>query len=118
MDIEAMDRRRCCQALLVAAVLGVLPAPAAAAGKRDLVVLDHERWIDTLKGTVKNFRKDTARDVTVVVRFVDRKKKEMGTQRVLVGDLTSGETRTWSLEIAEKNRKAARYDFTVHAIVK
>jgi hypothetical protein len=118
MGIEAIGRRRCCQALLAAAALAVVPAPAAAAGKRDLVVLDHERWIDTLKGTVKNFRKDTARDVTVVVKFVDKKKKDLGTQRVTVGDLTSGETRTWSLDIAEKHRKATRYDFTVHAIGK
>ncbi|HTU01561.1 MAG TPA: FxLYD domain-containing protein [Candidatus Sulfotelmatobacter sp.] len=118
MDVETIGRRCCCQGLLAAAVLAALPAPAAAAGKRDLVVLDHERWIDTLKGTVKNFRKSTARDVTVVVRFLDRKKKELGTQRVLVGDLISGETRNWSLEIAEKNRKADRYDFAVHAIAK
>ena len=118
MGIEGMGRRRCCRALVAAGILAVLPSAAPAAGKRDLVVLDHERWIDTLKGSVKNFRKETARDVTVVVKFRDRKKKELGTQRVLVGDLTSGETRSWSLEIAEKNRKAASYDFTVHAIAK
>ncbi len=104
-------------------VLASLPAHGAKAvqkkpsGKnRDLVILDHERWLDTLKGTVKNFSKASARDVTVVVKFLDRKKKALGTLRVSVGDLRSGEQSSWSLAIQERNRSATSYQFEVHAI--
>ncbi|MBI4736813.1 MAG: hypothetical protein HY766_12290 [candidate division NC10 bacterium] len=104
-------------------VLAAAPAQAAKAvtkpptgKKRDLVVLDHERWLDTLKGTVKNFGKASARDVTVVVKFLDKKKKVLGTQRVSAGDLRSGDQSSWSLAIQEKNRPATSYQFEVHAI--
>lgn len=98
-------------------VHGAKPVQKAPSGKnRDLAVLDHERWLDTLKGTVKNFSKASARDVTVVVRFQDRKKKVLGTQRVSVGDLRSGEQSSWSLAIDERNRSATSYQFVVHAI--
>ena len=104
-------------------VLAAAPAQAAkavtkppAGKKRDLVVLDYERWIDTLKGTVKNFSKASARDVTVVVKFLDKKKKVLGTQRVSVGDLRSGDQSSWSISIREKNRQATNYQFEVHAI--
>lgn len=109
--------------LLALVVLAAAPADAAKAvtrapsGKnRDLVVVDYERWIDTLKGTVKNFSKGSARDVTVVVRFLDKKKKVLGTQRVSVGDLRSGDQNSWSLAIEERNRPATNYVFEVHAI--
>ncbi|MBI2456735.1 MAG: hypothetical protein HYV46_11460, partial [candidate division NC10 bacterium] len=102
-------------------VLAAAPAQAAKAvtkpptgKKRDLVVLDHERWLDTLKGTVKNFGKASARDVTVVVKFLDKKKKVLGTQRVSAGDLRSGDQSSWSLAIQEKNRAATSYQFEVH----
>lgn len=104
-------------------VLATAPAHAAKAvnkapsGKsRDLAVLDYERWLDTLKGTVKNFSKGSARDVTVVVRFQDKKRKVLGVQRVSVGDLRSGEQSSWSLPIDERNRSATTYQFEVHAI--
>jgi hypothetical protein len=104
-------------------VLAVTPAHAAKAvnkvptGKsRDLAVIDYERWIDTLKGNVKNFSKGSARDVTIVVRFLDKKKKVLGVQRVNVGDLRSGDQSSWSLPIEERNRPAANYVFEVHAI--
>jgi len=109
--------------LLALVILTITPAHAAKAvnkvptGKnRDLAVLDYERWIDTLKGTVKNFSKSSARDVTVVVRFLDKKKKALGTQRVSVGNLQSGDQSSWSLAIEERNRSAANYVFEVHAI--
>jgi len=109
--------------LLALALLAAAPAQAAKAvtkpptgRNRDLVVLDYERWIDTLKGTVKNFSKAAARDVTVVVKFLDRKKKVLGTQRVSVGDLWSGDQSSWSLAIQERNRPATNYVFVVHAI--
>jgi hypothetical protein len=103
--------------------MGVPPVHAAkavrkaASGKsRDLVVLDHERWLDTLNGTIKNFSRASARDVTVVVRFLDRKRKLLGTQRVSVGDLRSGDQSSFSLPIQERNRLATSYQFEVHAI--
>ena len=109
--------------LLTFIVLAALPAHAAKAvsktpsGKsRDLVVVDYERWLDTLKGTVKNFSKASARDVTVVVKFLDKKKKMLGTQRVSVGDMRSGDQSSWSLAIEERNRPGTNYVFEIHAI--
>jgi hypothetical protein len=106
--------------MLVLVAAASVPAAKSAgktSGKKgDLVVLDHERWLDTLKGTVKNFSKASARDVTVVVRFLDGRKKVLGTQRVSVGDLRSGEQNSWSLAIQERNRPARSYQFEVHAI--
>jgi hypothetical protein len=100
--------------------VGLVLAASAEAGTRakkgDLVVLEHERWLDTLKGTVKNFSKSMARDITVIVKFLDRRKKQLGTQRVSVGDLRSGEQNSFSLAIAEKNRPAKYYQFEAHAI--
>ncbi len=108
---------------LLLAVLAGAPAYGAKAVQRapsgknkDLVVLDYERWLDTLKGTLKNFSKASARDVTVVVRFLDQKKKVLGTQRVSVGDLRSGDQSSFSLAIQERNRPAKSYQFEVHAI--
>ena len=108
---------------LVFLVVAVAPAHAAKAvtkapgGKnKDLVVVDYERWLDTLKGTVKNFSKGSARDVTVMVRFLDKRRKVLGTQRVSVGDLRSGDQSSWSLAIEERNRPGTQYVFEVHAI--
>jgi hypothetical protein len=104
----------CLALVLFAAALQ--PIWAATGKGRDLVVLDHERWLDTLKGTVKNYSKRPARDVTVVVKFFDRKNKALGTQRINVGDLRSGDSSSWSLPVAEKNRAATHYTFETHAI--
>jgi hypothetical protein len=100
------------------AVLVAQPTWAAASKSRDLVVLDHERWLDTLKGTVKNYSKRSAGDVTVIVKFFDKKKKALGTQRVNVGDLRSGDQSSWSLPISEKHRAATHYEFETHAVWK
>jgi hypothetical protein len=99
----------------VGALMAIL-VMAVAGKSRDLVVVEHERWLDTLKGAIKNFSKRPARDVTVIVKFFDKKKKPLGTQRVGVGDLRSGDQASWSVAITEKNRPAARYEFEVHAI--
>ncbi len=108
---------------VVLVVLAAVSAQAATAvqqkpsGKnRDLAVLEYERWLDTLKGTVKNFSQASAREVTVVVRFLDKKKKVLGTQRVSVGDLRSGDQSSWSVAIQERNRQATNYQFEVHAV--
>jgi hypothetical protein len=102
-------------ALLCVAVI-VRPVDSATGKSRDLVVLDHERWLDTLKGTVKNFSKQSARDVTLVVKFLDKKRKPLGTQRVSLGDLRSGDQTSWSLAIGEKQRAATHYTFETHAL--
>jgi hypothetical protein len=104
--------------IFLAAVLLAAAQPSwpASSKSRDLVVVDHERWLDTLKGTVKNFSKKPARDVTVIVKFSDKRGKALGTQRVSVGDLRSGDQASWSLAISEKNRTATRYQFEAHAI--
>ncbi len=102
--------------LLVALVAWGSADAASRATKGTLVVVEHERWLDTLKGTVKNFSKNKARDVTVIVRFQDKRKKPLGVQRVSVGDLGMGEQASFSLAIAERNRPATHYQFEVHAI--
>ncbi len=111
--------QRAAAVLCLAAMTGmalVAAASAASEKNRDLVVVGHERWLDTLKGTVKNFSKSTARDVTVVVKFYDKKKKPLGVQRVSVGDLRSGDQSDWSLAVDEKNRPATKYEFQTHGI--
>jgi len=102
--------------LFVTLVVGEPADAASKATKGTLVVVEHERWLDTLKGTVKNFSKNKARDVTVIVRFQDKRKKPLGVQRVSVGDLGSGEQAAFSLAIDERNRPATGYQFEVHAI--
>ncbi len=103
---------------ILVAVLAVFASPLQAGTQknRELVILDHERWLDTLKGTVKNFSARPARDVTIVVKFFGKKKTRLGTQRVNAGDLRSGDQTTWSLPIAEKHRAATQYEFETHAI--
>lgn len=103
-------------AVAICAVILSQLVEAAAGTSRDLVVLDHERWLDTLKGTVKNYSKQSARDVTLIVKFFDKKRKALGTQRVSVGDLRSGDQSSWSLAISEKNRAATHYAFETHAL--
>jgi hypothetical protein len=102
--------------VVVVCVVFSQSAWAGASKSRDIVVLDHERWLDTLKGTVKNYSKRPAREVTVIVKFLDKKKKALGTQRVNVGDLRSGDQSSWSLAISEKHRAAAHYAFETHAL--
>jgi len=92
------------------------PSPKSTKKGNDLTVIDYERWLDTLKGTVKNFGPGPTRDVTVMVRFVDKKNKVLGLQSVSVGDLGPGHQSSWSIAILEKNRPAVRYDFEVHSI--
>jgi hypothetical protein len=129
MATRTSGRRVLCLWLLLCLAGAFLPATSALAAKAaskpstksskkgsDLTVIDYERWLDTLKGTVKNFGPGPARDVTVMVRFVDKKNKVLGMQSVSVGDLDPGRQSSWSIAIAEKNRQAVRYDFEVHAI--
>lgn len=106
--------------LLLALGLGSAAEPAKAPAKarqkgHELTVTGFERWLDTIKGTVKNEGKNPARDVTVEVKFLDRKRKHLGTQRVSVGDLRPGDQSSFSLAIAEGNRPAKFYQFAPQA---
>ncbi len=126
MGTRASGRWMVCLWVLACLAGASLAASAATAASKpptkstkkgnDLTVIDYERWLDTLKGTVKNFGPGSARDVTVMVRFVDKKNKTLGMQNVSVGDLGPGHQSFWSIAIVEKNRPAVRYDFEVHAI--
>jgi hypothetical protein len=115
-------------ALALTLAVSLLPSLALAANK-DLVVLNSERWIDTLKGTVKNISADRAEDVVIVVRFVGemrrhvgpRKSKptprqELGQQATKVSALDPGQEAPFEIEIAEKHRTATSWKFEPHAI--
>jgi hypothetical protein len=99
--------------------VGLALAASAEAGtkskKGDLVVVEQERWLDTLKLTVKNFGKSPARDVTLFVKFLDKRKKPLGSQHVSLGDFQPGGQNTFSLPINEKNRPAKQYEFEFRA---
>ncbi len=119
MGLHVMGRRAVIGVLVALCTEPLAQVAWAGSGKsRDLVVLEHERWLDTLKGTIKNYSKQPARDVMVIVKFFDKKKKALGTQRVSVGDLRSGDQSSWSLAINEKNRAATHYAFETHAMWK
>lgn len=115
--------------LAVAFGLGLLPC-LASAGNKDLVILHSERWIDTLKGTVKNVSADRAEDIVIVVRFYGdpgaapptrrpsrrARRQELGQQTVKLAALDSGQEAPFEVEIAEKHRKATSYKFDPRAI--
>jgi len=102
----------------------------ASAGNKDLVILHSERWIDTLKGTVKNVSADRAEDIVIIVRFYGdpgtsgparrppkaARRQELGQQTVKVMALDSGQEARFELDIAENHRKATSYKFDTRAI--
>jgi len=116
--------------IAISLALSLLPCVAAAATNKDLVVLHSERWIDTLKGTVKNVSVDRAEDIVIIVRFygdpgtstVTRRprpaprRQELGQQTVKVMALDSGQEARFELDIAENHRKATSYKFDPRAI--
>lgn len=125
-EMVAAAVRRLALALTLA--VSLLPGLASAANK-DLVILNSERWIDTLKGTVKNVSADRAEDVVIVVRFVgetrshvgpQRSKRaprqELGQQAAKVVALDPGQEAPFEVEIAEKHRMATSFKFEPHAI--
>ena len=115
--------------IAISLALSLLSCVASAANK-DLVIVHSERWIDTLKGTVKNVSADRANDIVIVVRFygdpgtstVARRpqpaprRQELGQQTVKVMALDSGQEARFELDIAENHRKATSYKFDPHAI--
>ncbi len=95
--------------LMMMVLTGVMAAPGLAAEKElDLVITAYERWIDTIQGRVKNFSPRKAYETTVIIKFVNAKGKVMGRQAVKVGDLDSGEERSFSAPIPEEYRKEVR----------
>ena len=112
----------------VALALSLVSGPAWA-GNKDLVIANSERWIDTIKGTVKNVSADRAEEVVIVVRFygepgtstqVRRRRstrhQEVGQQTVRIATLEPGQEAPFEVEIAEKHRKATSFKFEPHAI--
>lgn len=115
----------------MAFALGVslLPCVASAANK-DLVILHSERWIDTIKGTVKNVSANRAEEVVIVVRFYGEpgtiaparrarrpaRRQVMGQQTTQMAALEPGQEAPFEVEIAEKYRKATSFKFEPHAI--
>src|SRR5574337_146791 len=113
-------------ALLLAASL--LPYQVSADNK-ELVILNSERWIDTVKGTVKNMSANRAEEVVIVVRFFggsatpvrphNRRRttrQELGEQPVKLPPLDAGQEAPFEVEIAEKYRTATSFKFEPHAI--
>ena len=102
----------------------------ASAANKDLVIIHSERWIDTLKGTVKNVSADRAQDIVIIVRFYGdpgastparrprrpARRQELGQQTARVAALDPGQEAPFEVEIAEKHRKATFYKFDPHAI--
>ena len=112
----------------LALAISLLPCQGLAANK-DLVIVHSERWIDTIKGRLKNVSSDRAEEVVIVVRFygepvtsspVRRRRstrhQEVGQQTVRVMALDPGQEAPFELEIAEKHRKATSFKFEPHAI--
>jgi hypothetical protein len=115
--------------IAISLALSLLSCVASAANN-DLVILHWERWIDTLKGTVKNVSADRADDIVIVVRFYGdpgtsgparrpvkaARRQELGQQTVKVMALDSGQEARFELDIAENHRKATSYKFDTRAI--
>ena len=115
--------------IAISLALSLLSCEASAANK-DLVILHSERWIDTLKGTVKNVSADRAEDIVIIVRFYGdpgtsgparrppkaARRQELGQQTVKVMALDSGQEARFELDIAENHRKATSYKFDTRAI--
>ncbi len=125
-EMVAIAVRRLAMALTLA--LSLLPSLASAANK-DLVVLNSERWIDPLKGTVKNLSAARAEEVIVVVRFFGQAlshtpsqkskpgpRQELGQQTAQVVALDPGQEAPFELDISEKHRTATSFKFEPHAI--
>ena len=125
-EMVAAAMRRLAMALTLA--ISLLPGLASAANK-DLVILSSERWIDTLKGTVKNVSAGRAEDVVIIVRFFGHTlshtrpqrskptpRQELGQQTAKVVALDPGQEAPFEIEIAEKHRTATSWKLEPHAI--
>ena len=112
------------------ATMSLVISAVALAANKDLVIVHSERWIDTLKGTVKNVSADRAEDIVIVIRFYGdsgsatparrprkaARRQELGQQTARVAALDPGQEAPFEVEIAEKHRRATFYKFDPHAI--
>ena len=110
-------RRTVYLAAAMALAPGGSPGPpleaATSRGRADgIVVLRSERWIDTVRGTLKSLAAAPAEEVVVVVKFRDRKKTVLGTETVKVGPLQPGEERDFQVPMPERVRKATSWEIT------
>ena len=118
--------------VLLGSVASILLASwtVASAANKDLVIINSERWIDTLKGTVKNVSADRAKDIVIIVRFYGdpgtssaarrprkaARRQELGQQIARVAALDPGQEAPFEVDIAENHRKATFFKFDPHAI--
>jgi len=116
--------------IAISLALSLLSCEAAAATNKDLVIIHSERWIDTLKGTVKNVSADRAEDIVIVIRFYGdsgasssarrppkpARRQELGQQAAKVASLDPGQEAPFEVAIVENHRKATSYKFDPHAI--
>ncbi len=104
--------------ILIALVLTLSGQSAAQERNKneDLVIIEYERWIDTIKGSVKNFNSAVARDLTIVVTFRSEKGGLIGRQTEPLGDLDSGESISFNIKIQARHTKASRFGIRPIAI--
>ena len=115
-------------AMALTLAVSLLPDLASAANQH-LVILSSERWIDTLKGTVKNVSAVRAEEVVIVVRFFGQAlshtrpqrskptpRQELGQQAAKVSALDPGQEAPFEVDIAEKHRTATSWKLEPHAI--
>ena len=105
--------------LSLAAWLGAASDAAGAAQPRKdpgIQVVRSERWIDTIRGTIKNMRPTATDGVTVHVQFRNERGKVLGTQSVSLGLLRPNEERDFDLSIPEKLRKATSWEIIPQSI--
>lgn len=98
-----------------------IPPPAREAAAvprraRAIVILRTERWIDTVRGTLKNAGARPAMDVVLTVRLRNARGTVLGTETVPVGPLAPGEEKEFQLALPEKLRSAARWEITPRAV--
>ncbi|MGH7429415.1 MAG: hypothetical protein ACREJ4_13825 [Candidatus Methylomirabilaceae bacterium] len=126
-----MRVHRLCSVVLVGCVSSTLlvASSVASAANKDLVIIHTERWIDTLKGTIKNLSADRAEDIVIVVRFYGEpstppstpqvrrsaSRRELGQQTARLPALEPRQEAPFEVEIAEKYRKATFYKFEPRA---
>ncbi len=105
---------------LAAAAWPAAPAEAAAAKgrSREIVVLRSERWIDTVRGAVKNVAATPADDVTLDVRFRNARKTVLGTQTIRLGPMQPGEEREFQVAMPEPVRSATSWEITPRAVLR
>ncbi len=89
---------------------------AAPQGRRSpIVVLRAERWIDTVRGAVKNTAPVPAYDVVLHVRLRNSRHTVLGTETVELGTLQPGEEREFQVSLAEPERTAAIWEIMPRA---